>query len=104
MGGLSRHSTPRSGTASLLGGVGRCTTDTFSCHTHTMDTRQHSALKKLLERRFDEMDLLVLYIDGMRFGEQCVLAAVGVDSQGLKHVLALKEGASENSEAVKDLL
>ena len=63
-----------------------------------------AALKALLERRFDEVDLLVIYIDGMHFGEQCLLAAVGVDSQGRKHVLALREGASENAEAAKDLL
>ena len=63
-----------------------------------------AALKQLLERRFDEVDLLVIYIDGMHFGEQCVLAAVGVDVQGRKHVLALREGATENAEAAKDLL
>jgi transposase-like protein len=63
-----------------------------------------AALKKLLERRFDEVDLLVIYIDGMQFGDQCVLAAIGVDRQGAKHVLALKEGATENAEACKDLL
>jgi transposase-like protein len=61
-------------------------------------------LKRLLERRFDEVDLLVIYLDGMHFGDQCVLAAIGVDSQGTKHVLALKEGASENAEVCKDLL
>ena len=63
-----------------------------------------AALKKLLERRFDEVELLIIYIDGMHFGDQCVLAAVGVDLQGLKHVLALREGATENAEAAKDLL
>ena len=63
-----------------------------------------AALKKLAERRFDDVDLLVIYIDGMHFGEQCVLAAIGVDGQGRKHVLALKEGATENAEAAKDLL
>jgi len=62
------------------------------------------ALKRLLERRFEEVDLLVIYVDGMHFGDQCVLAAIGVDSQGAKHVLALKEGASENAEVCKDLL
>jgi len=58
-----------------------------------------AALKTLLERRFDDVDLLVIYIDGMHFGEQCVLAAVGVDSQGRKHLLAFREGATENAEA-----
>ena len=63
-----------------------------------------AALQQLLERRFDEVDLLIIYIDGMHFGDQCVLAAVGVDIQGCKHVLALREGATENAEAAKDLL
>jgi transposase-like protein len=63
-----------------------------------------AALKQLLERRFDEVELLIIYIDGMHFGDQCVLAAVGVDIQGCKHVMALREGATENAEAAKDLL
>jgi len=33
-----------------------------------------------------------------------VLAGVGVDIQGRKHVLALREGVTENAEAAKDLL
>ncbi len=63
-----------------------------------------AALKRLLERRFDEVELLIIYLDGMRFGDQCVLAAVGVDIEGRKHLLALREGATENAEAAKDLL
>jgi putative transposase len=63
-----------------------------------------AALKQLLERRFDDVELLIIYIDGMKFQDQCVLAAVGVDLQGCKHVLALREGATENAEAAKDLL
>ena len=63
-----------------------------------------AALKMLSERRLDQTDLLVIYLDGMKFGEQCVLAAVGVDSQGSKHVLALREGSTENAETAKDLL
>jgi putative transposase len=63
-----------------------------------------AALKQLLERRFDDVELLIIYIDGMHFGDQCVLAAVGVDVEGRKHVLALREGATENAQAAKDLL
>jgi putative transposase len=63
-----------------------------------------AALKQLMERRFDEVDLLIIYIDGMKFQDQCVLASVGVDIDGHKHVLALREGATENAEAAKDLL
>ena len=63
-----------------------------------------AALQRLLERRFDDVELLIIYIDGMHFGDQCVLAAVGVDIEGRKHVLAIREGATENAEAAKDLL
>jgi putative transposase len=61
-------------------------------------------LEKLLNRRFDDLDLLIIYIDGMHFGEQCVITAVGVDEQGNKHVLGLQEGATENAAAAKELL
>jgi len=62
------------------------------------------ALKELLERRFDEIDLLVIYIDGMQFGEHHIISAVGVDRAGHKHVLGIQQGATENTAAVEDLL
>lgn len=62
------------------------------------------ALKALCERRFEDKDILIVYLDGLVFGEHHVLAAVGVDSQGYKHVLGLVEGASENAVAATALL
>jgi putative transposase len=62
------------------------------------------ALKQLLERRFDGYDILVIYLDGLIFGEHHVIAAIGVDHQGCKHVLGLTDGASENAAACKALL
>ena len=62
------------------------------------------ALQELLERRFDEIDLLVIYIDGMQFGEHHIISAVGVDRSGHKHVLGIQQGATENTAAVGDLL
>ena len=61
-------------------------------------------LKQLCERRFDEVELLILYLDGVVFGEHHVLVAVGVDREGRKHVLGLAEGASENQVVVRGLL
>ena len=61
-------------------------------------------LEQLLERRWDEVELLVLYLDGMRFGAHHVINAVGVDREGRKHVLGIQLGATENAAAVKDLL
>ena len=61
-------------------------------------------LKELMERRLDAWDLLVIYLDGIQFGTQHVLAAVGVDTDGKKHVLGMREGASENTEVTTALL
>ena len=61
-------------------------------------------LKELSERRFDDVDLLIIYIDGIRFGAYHVIAAIGVDAEGNKHVLGLREGATENAVVVKALL
>ena len=61
-------------------------------------------LKELCERRFDDMDILVVYIDGIQFGDCHVIVAIGVDSGGYKHVLGLREGSSENSKVAIDLL
>ena len=61
-------------------------------------------LERLLNRRFEEVELLILYIDGMVFGDHHVIAAVGVDAEGHKHVLGIQEGATENAAAVQDLL
>ena len=61
-------------------------------------------LKQLCERRFDDKDILVIYIDGIVFGDCHVIAALGVDSGGYKHVLGLREGSSENSRVATDLL
>jgi len=63
-----------------------------------------AAYKQLLERRFGELDLLILYIDGIVIGGHSILAAIGVDAEGYKHVLGLKEGATENATVVKALL
>jgi putative transposase len=62
------------------------------------------SLKELCERRFDDKNILVIYLDGVQFGQIHVIAALGVDSEGYKHILGLREGASENATVVTDLL
>jgi transposase-like protein len=61
-------------------------------------------LKALCERRFDNIDLLIIYIDGQLFSEYHIITAVGVDVEGYKHVLGLREGASENATVATALL
>ena len=60
--------------------------------------------KQLCERRFDNANILAIYIDGIQFGDCHVIAALGVDSTGHKHILGIREGSSENARVVTDLL
>jgi putative transposase len=61
-------------------------------------------LERLAARRFDQVELLIIYLHGLIFGEHHVLCAVGVDAQGNKHVLGMVEGASENAASATALL
>jgi transposase-like protein len=61
-------------------------------------------LERLRERRFDDIELLIIYLDGLVFSEHHVICAVGVDVDGKKHVLGLVEGASENGASATSLL
>ena len=61
-------------------------------------------VEALLSRRFDGLKLMVIYIDGLVFGDYTMIGAVGVDSEGNKHVLGIREGATENSTVITALL
>jgi putative transposase len=61
-------------------------------------------LAELMSRELRGLSLVALMIDGVHFGEHLVLAAVGVDARGDKHVLGLREGATENAAAARALL
>src|SRR5438093_232149 len=52
----------------------------------------------------DDLDIRVVLIDGLFFRDHVILLAVGVDAQGTKHVLALREGTTENATVCKALL
>jgi transposase-like protein len=61
-------------------------------------------LKELAERDFSGTDILAVWIDGIQLGSYHVICAVGVDDRGHKHVLGLREGATENAVVAKALL
>ena len=61
-------------------------------------------LKDLAERRLDDRDYLIIYVDGIQFGGHPVLAALGVDDKGNKRILGLREGASGNAVVALGLL
>jgi len=51
-----------------------------------------------------DLDLPVVILDAIHFRERIVLLALGIDSEGGKHVLGLAEGSTENATVVKALL
>jgi transposase-like protein len=59
---------------------------------------------ELMQRDLSGLKLVALLIDGVHFAEHVVLAAVGIDVDGAKHPLGLREGATENTAACKALL
>jgi transposase-like protein len=61
-------------------------------------------LKEWLAADLSGLDLLVIQIDGLRVGDHVLVAAIGIDGAGDKHVLALALGATENAAVVKVLL
>jgi transposase-like protein len=61
-------------------------------------------LDELLRGDLSGLKLAVLMIDGIHFEDHVVLAALGIEENGQKHVLGLWEGATENARACKGLL
>lgn len=61
-------------------------------------------LKELAERRFDHLEILIIYLDAIVLGDFHVLGAIGVDATGAKHVLGLRPGSSENAVVATELL
>lgn len=63
-----------------------------------------AALKEVVERPLGDLDILVVLIDGVIIAGHHVLVALGVSSAGVKHVLGLRQGASENTAVATALL
>jgi putative transposase len=61
-------------------------------------------LRSLCERRLEDLHLVVLMIDGIHFGGQVLVVALGIAESGEKHVLGVWQGATENTAVVKGLL
>lgn len=62
------------------------------------------SLQTLMSRRSDEIDILAMWIDGIVVDSHHILAVVGVDTQGNKHLLSLAQGSSENARVPRTCL
>ncbi len=61
-------------------------------------------MRDWLNSDLSDLDLLVVQIDGLHVGDHVLVVAIGVDGEGNKHVLAVAEGATENTAVVQALL
>jgi len=62
-------------------------------------------MREWMAADLSKLDLLVIQIDGVHIGEDLtLLAAIGIDGDGVKHPLGLLEGATENAAVVQALL
>jgi transposase-like protein len=57
-----------------------------------------------LARDLADLDLAVLMLDGVYVADHVMLVALGIDVDGNKHVLGVREGATENAAATTALL
>jgi len=61
-------------------------------------------LDEWLSCSLKKLELPVVMIDGIHFHERVILVALGIDAQGNKHVLGLREGSTEATRVVRSLL
>jgi transposase-like protein len=61
-------------------------------------------VKELMNRKLHTIDCCILMIDGIVFGTHTVIIAIGIDTKGVKHVLGLWQGATENVRVTKSVL
>jgi transposase-like protein len=84
--------------------AGRASATSRSAVSRKFVQATEHALTELLAAPLHELDLVALMIDGVHFAEHCCVVALGIDSTGRKHPLALEEGSTENATLVRDLL
>ena len=61
-------------------------------------------LKELVERRLDDLDLVVLIIDGKTFAEDEMIIAMGVTMEGEKKILGFVQASTENERVCRELI
>ena len=61
-------------------------------------------LKEMMERRLDKLKLCALLVDATPFAGQQMVAALGINQDGRKTILGIRQGATENATVVGELL
>jgi transposase-like protein len=91
--------------AKLLSGL---STRRFEKTLQTVSQRGIEEMTKQLEefqhRSLAGVDILAVFIDGIGLGDMVYVAAVGIDSDGNRHVLGFEAGSTERSGVCRQLL
>jgi putative transposase len=58
-----------------------------------------NAIKELCERKLDAY-YPIIYVDGYGVADETMMVAMGIDMEGVKTVLAIRQGGTENSEVI----
>ncbi len=66
--------------------------------------RTKQALRELMTRDLQGLSICAIFADGLELADHTVVAAIGVDAEGNKHVLGMKEGSTENATVCTGLL
>lgn len=69
-----------------------------------MITATAAKVEELFSRSLAKLELAVLMLDGVDVGGHAVIIALGIDTKGVKHILGLRQGATENAVVAKCLL
>lgn len=66
--------------------------------------RTKAQVKDFLSSSLADVDLPVVMIDGIQMGDHLLLAALGIENSGTKHVLGVVEGSAESEAVARQLL
>lgn len=66
--------------------------------------RTAKEVEQFLGRSLEGLSLPVLMFDGTELGGHLMIVAMGIDADGKKHVLGVREGTTESAEVCKSLL
>ena len=95
-------STRRSKRSLEVNTKGRATSKRAVSRRFVLRTQQQ--LAEWMSQPLDDLELLVLFLDGIEVGGHLLVVGVGVDTAGNKHVLGVWEGSTENTIVCQALL
>ena len=75
-----------------------------SCVSRSFVKASAEEVRQLAERRLEGLRFAVIYIDGTPYAGETMIAALGMTEDGSKHLLGVRQGATENAAVCTALL